>query len=601
MDADGCNLRTYDAAMSDEKPTLAEGQTVAEEEAVVSLRHTDVRGERYAPLGEIGRGGMGEISLCLDRRIGRRVALKRSRPGTNLERFVREACVQGQLEHPTIVPLYDMIVSASGETSFTMKRVRGRTLKDVLASLAKGDAATSERFTQRKLLTDFGSVCLGVAFAHSRGVVHRDLKPENLMLGDYGEVYVLDWGVAKIRETPALPEEPVELPMHADATAAGSMIGTPGYMSPEQCMGELDEIDDRSDVYSLGAILFEILALQRLHKGKTVEALVESTLRGADAHADARAPGRNVPPELDAICVRATAQRREDRFATARDLHDAIERYLNHDRDTELRRTLAARHAEVAKATSDRKVALSEAGRALALDPTNDDAQRVLLRLLTEPPERVPEEAQRELDASWDEQRRKSSSYGVYTIPLFAMFAPVMIAMGVESWATFAVFFGGFALFFVGCAVITRMERPGNRAPIALALICTVVNAASSMLFGPLVVTPTFAMLSTVTLVTQVERHRWFVLLLGFVPIIAPLVATHFGLAPPSYSFSDGVMHVLPVMVHLRPFWSLVLLVTMNLTCLVAATVLAAQLRGNLTVTERKLVVQAWQLRQLLP
>jgi serine/threonine protein kinase len=583
-----------------EAETVAEGQTAVDEEVAVSLRHTSEGGERYVTVGELGRGGMGEVTLCLDRRIGRRVALKRTRPGANAERFVREACVQGQLQHPTVVPLYDMS-SDGGRTSFTMKHVRGMTFKAILAGLAAGDPAIGGRFSQRKLLSDFASVCLGVAFAHDRGVVHRDLKPENLMAGDYGEVYVLDWGVAKIADAAALADDRVELTADAHATAAGSMIGTPGYMSPEQCVGETENLDGRSDVYSLGAILFEILALERLHEGKTVEERVESTLQGADARASVRAPDRDVAPELEAVCVRATAKDRAARFASARELHDAVERYLNHDRDVELRRTMAASHAREAARAKDRRRALSEAGRALALDPANAEAQNVLLRLLTEPPAETPPEARAQLERSFDAMRREVARTSVGAILPFGLFLPPLLLMGVRQWASFATMFAGIALFLVACWFGARSERPGNRFPLLIGFVTAAVNTLAATIFGPLIAAPSLTILATVTLVSQVDRHRWLVVLLGVFPILAPFAAARLGVLPRSYAFSGGTIHVLPFMVGFPETWSLVLLVAMNLVALSAATMLAARLRDNLAEAERKLVVQTWQLKHLLP
>ncbi|MCZ7681650.1 MAG: serine/threonine protein kinase [Sandaracinaceae bacterium] len=185
---------------------LAHARTVASADSAPS--HVDAgpvslselgRGARYVRGAVIGAGGMGEVRLDRDRRIGREVAVKRlhaalgGREDTQA-RFLREARVQGQLEHPAIVPVYDLGAGEDGELYFTMKRVRGRTLADILADLAHGDAEAKKRFGRRRLLSAFSQVCLAIDYAHARGVMHRDLKPGNVMLGDWGEVYVLDWG-----------------------------------------------------------------------------------------------------------------------------------------------------------------------------------------------------------------------------------------------------------------------------------------------------------------------------------------------------------------------------------------------------------------------
>src|SRR6185437_2580174 len=275
---------------------------------------------RYATVDALGAGGMGEVVLCRDRRVGREIAMKRIRREWSSDagvraRFVLEARVQGSLEHPAVVPVYDLGLTAEGEAYFTMKRVRGTNLEQVLASLAAGDPTVERAYFRRKLLTALAQVCLAVELAHGRGLVHRDLKPGNVMFGDFGEVYVLDWGLAKVPGAlAALPSTGAPL-SQGKLTSAGSMLGTPGYMAPEQARGE--ELDARADVYALGAILFEILTLRPLHEGSTGAALIASALAGADAHASSRAPDRDVPPELEAAWERATALDPRDRLSSA--------------------------------------------------------------------------------------------------------------------------------------------------------------------------------------------------------------------------------------------------------------------------------------------
>jgi eukaryotic-like serine/threonine-protein kinase len=317
-------------------------------------RTRKVRESRYAVRGTLGEGGMGDVVLCADQVIGRDVAMKVMRSTDEVEeeaeaRFLREARVQGRLEHPSIVPLYDMGRDADGNVYFTMKCVRGQTLAKILIRLAARDPGALVSWSRRKLLRAFGQACLAVDFAHARGVLHRDLKPSNIMIGDFGEVYVLDWGVAKLMERPR-GEDSTRTPSSDDGalTPMGEVIGTLGYMPPEQATGGLDSLDARADVYALGAILFELLALEPLHVGVGKAKLLASTMHGADARLSARAPERDVPLELEAICSKATASKREDRYRSARELNDALERYLDPDRDvrrraSSVRRVLSAR------------------------------------------------------------------------------------------------------------------------------------------------------------------------------------------------------------------------------------------------------------------
>ncbi len=200
--------------------------------------------QRYTDLGTLGEGGMGTVLLCEDVQVGRRIALKklkgsRGNNASAMARFVREARVQGQLEHPAVLPVYDLGVDEAGAVYFTMKRVRGRTLEEVLSDLKTGVAATTAEYDLHRLVSIFAQLCLAVDYAHQHGVLHRDIKPANVMLGDFGEVYLVDWGLAKL----LAPTTSLAKRARADGrpsggqTAAGALLGTPGYMSPEQCRG----------------------------------------------------------------------------------------------------------------------------------------------------------------------------------------------------------------------------------------------------------------------------------------------------------------------------------------------------------------------------
>jgi eukaryotic-like serine/threonine-protein kinase len=218
---------------------------------------------RYVVGGVLGAGGMGVVHTCFDSHMGREVAMKlirADRDATQLEpRFLAEARVQGSMEHPGIVPVHDLGRDAEGRAFFTMKHVRGVGLDVILARIRRGDADATREYPPHRLLTAFAQICLTVDFAHGRGVSHRDLKPANVMLGDHGEVYVLDWGIAKVR--PPVTDGDETQPAFAPA-AARTLVGTLGYAAPELVNGGRG--DPLSDVFSLGAILFEILACEPL-------------------------------------------------------------------------------------------------------------------------------------------------------------------------------------------------------------------------------------------------------------------------------------------------------------------------------------------------
>lgn len=223
---------------------------------VARLKHVAVWPEfsssRYSVLEEIGRGGMGTVYLAIDEELGREVAIKIPNGITSAaseHRLQLEARVLASLEHPGIVPIHDTGRLADGRLFYVMKRVRGRTLREHLRDLPD--------LTER--LRVFDRICEPVAFAHAQGIIHRDLKPDNVMVGAFGEVMVMDWGVAKHVSEEAGAQEVHDGDVVDGGTDPGTRIGTTGFMPPEQARGELDLVDRRADIYSLGAMLFLLL------------------------------------------------------------------------------------------------------------------------------------------------------------------------------------------------------------------------------------------------------------------------------------------------------------------------------------------------------
>ena len=278
----------------------------------------DLSGTRYRLLERVARGGMGVVYAAEDQKLQRRVALKvldlPQAGGDLANRLVREARVLARLEHPGIVPVHDVGTLADGRVFYTMKFVEGQRLDQFIETVA----------SLQDRLRLFLRICDAVAFAHARGVLHRDLKPANIMVGPFGEVLVMDWGLAKILHADSQTMPPTADPeatifekttQSAEETSStkssvitghGTVMGTPGYMSPEQARGEIDALDARSDIFSLGALLRFVLTQ--------------------------RTPSGGVPRldrSLQAVCAKAAAEQRDSRYASVQELSLDVSRYLD--------------------------------------------------------------------------------------------------------------------------------------------------------------------------------------------------------------------------------------------------------------------------------
>ena len=299
----------------------------------------------YRLLRKLGQGGMGTVWLAHDEKLGRLVAIKEihnhgSDPESTLYRFRREAQVTGRLEHPSIVPIHEMgECEDTGKTFYVMRFLGKRTLEEEIAEYhERRDAGDVNPMHLHRLLTAFVTVCQAIAYAHSRNVVHRDLKPENIALDDYGQVIVLDWGLAKLTGRGELQEIFGDIQLGelnaANDTSAGQVLGTPMYMAPEQAAGRIDEIEQTTDVYGLGAVLFSILTgyapHEKSNQTKTSTTNVSELFQTIVSSEAPRARSLNpeVPAELDAVCAKAMANKRYARYATALELADDVQRWM---------------------------------------------------------------------------------------------------------------------------------------------------------------------------------------------------------------------------------------------------------------------------------
>lgn len=650
---------------------------------------------RYQYRGELGHGGMGDVRLYRDRIIGRDIAkktLRRSDVGEDApsyHRFLREARIQGQLQHPAIVPVHELGIDRDGAPYFVMKRVRGVSLREVLSKLADEDAETVQKFTLRKLLSAFDTVCQAVHFAHMRGVLHRDLKPANIMLGDYGEVYVLDWGLAKLRDPQAggAPGEAVGETSRSDGdddagddgddnagddagddanedaagdeqgppratrvraqsvtgsaseeTRAGTILGTPGYMAPEQFSGFVARVDERSDVYALGMILFEILTLDKFHHGDSIEDLRWSTLHEGVIRARERCPEQDIPPELDAICARATAYEPEQRFADVGELARALASYLDGDRDLARRKQLADIRAAEAKTALAKSRATGESGAesdsegslsasadmdraddgadeavwrgramravtaALGLYPDHREAREVLLHMLTTPPRTVPPEAQAEMAASERHKHRRAALMATLVYLGFALYIPFPIWMGVRSPFAFALLAACIATCALWSYYLYRNPPGDSGVPIGHLTMATITVMVSAAMAGPFILVPMLALANTMVYIASTgRRRRWLIVVAGCLAIALPWLLQALSWLPASMHFYDGGIAIAPVMFELPATATNTFLLLSNLMILLTGALYVSRLRDSFTDAERALQLQAWQLRQIVP
>jgi serine/threonine-protein kinase len=287
---------------------------------------------KFVPRGVLGKGGSGVVVRALDQDILREVAIKVMAVelpdgGPGATRFVEEARITGQLEHPNVVPVYEFATEDTGRRYLCMKLVEGENLEDVITRVGE---ARLDPEGLADFLQIFVKVCDAVSFAHSRGVIHRDLKPSNVMVSDFGQVYVLDWGIARIvpvegtgpRVRLATGEEE---PRQADPQ--GTLVGTPCYMAPEQLQGNNDQLDARTDVFALGGTLYQILTGQPPLTPDMVRAIRLHQQPAPIARPEQLVAGGRIPPELTRIVLKAMAFAPSDRYPSVGELKRDVERF----------------------------------------------------------------------------------------------------------------------------------------------------------------------------------------------------------------------------------------------------------------------------------
>jgi serine/threonine protein kinase len=292
--------------------------------------------DRYQIQRLHARGGIGQVWLARDGGLGREIALKELRPDRRegsayVARFIREAQITGQLEHPSIVPVYELVRrdQQAGGPFYVMRFIKGRTLKQASTAFHEDRPGGARGLAFRALIQPMVDVCNAIAYAHSRGVIHRDLKGSNVVVGDFGEVTVVDWGLARLvgQDEPDL-DTPAAVAVDPDNqfTQPGQVIGTPAYMAPEQAAGRLDLLEPRTDVYGLGAILYEILTGRPPFTGEDQAEVLRLVSEGSPAPPRRHWP--QAPPALEAVCLKALAREPADRYASATEMAQDLQSWL---------------------------------------------------------------------------------------------------------------------------------------------------------------------------------------------------------------------------------------------------------------------------------
>ncbi|HTL34817.1 MAG TPA: serine/threonine-protein kinase [Kofleriaceae bacterium] len=559
----------------------------------------DSRLDRFRLGDVLGRGGMGEVFAAVDDTLGRDVAIKRVRGEQSVDlvrRFVREAKIQGCLDHPAIPPVHELGWDADGRPFLVMKRLSGTTLAMILRD-------TTRARSRESLLRAFVDACLAVEFAHAHGVIHRDIKPSNIMLGEFGEVYVLDWGIAKIvgdvdPRVAGVRQWSNDL---GDETLEGAIVGTPGYIAPELLAGE--EVDGRADVFALGCVLFEILS------GSPPFTPGDRAVIGPK-QPSVRAPDRDIPPELDMLCVEACA-RVDERVSSARALAERVQRYLDGDRDLAMRRELARKHFEKARAALDKDpgnaVAMREAGRALALDPELAEASALVTRLMLEPPATTPPELEKRIAAAEAEGARRHAGFAGLASLSYLIFVPVFLWIGMPHPSSLLVLFGCVA----GLLVAGRHAKARGAHPvhyIVSTLLASTVIGWFSWGYSPALIAPGLACVTVMLLLAGPEFRHWrysILTVLGLeLGVFAPWLAMQLGWSRESLAVHGNELVVRMIAMTSDPEKSIPFTIGIALWC--AGIVIFGALHARLISSgewsaQRRLVVQAWRLSQLSP
>ena len=366
---------------------------------------------RYTWLGPLGEGGQGSVELVQDHDLGRPLALKtllpHKRSGDHLLDLYREARITGQLDHPQIIRIYDVGQLPDGRLYYTMPRMPGASLHDVLVLLRRGDTDTVKKWDLPALVSALEKACHGVGYAHSFGVIHRDLKPANILLGSHGEVLVVDWGIARVLEPKSGEDsEPALLWSRTGEVRKERVRGSPPYMAPEQIQHP-NQVTPAADVFCLGVILYEALTGGSPFPGKDVDTIVRGVCHGRPVPPRERAPGRNIPAELEEICLRAIEKFPGHRFATAGEFASALSNYLAGGR----RKEQSARRLKEARSMHERLKTLAQ---------RQSDAQQNLASMNT--PRVENDESSRDLATLKEEsQSLRRAADGVFTEGVWAL------------------------------------------------------------------------------------------------------------------------------------------------------------------------------------
>jgi eukaryotic-like serine/threonine-protein kinase len=539
---------------------------------------------------QLGRGGMGEVMLATDPEIGREIAIKRmlraEEPAARA-RFIREAKIQARLGHPAIVPVHEIGADANGRPYFTMKRLTGKTMQEVLRDPG---------VRQQRLLRALVDVCRAIELAHASGVIHRDLKPGNIMLGEYGEVYVIDWGVARVVGS---ADESTDAGLPAEAeTAAGTMLGTLGYMAPEQ-MEDSTTVGPAADVYALGCVLYEILTGVRAHP-PGADAMT-STMLDMVRPPTTRTPDRNIPLELEELCMGALAFRPGDR-PTARTLADRLEDYLDGDRDLERRRAVAAGHLTAARtALADparRAEAAHEAGRALALDPTSPEAGELVQQLMFEIPPTLPPELTSRLGDLDHEMSRESARAALGVLVPMSITVPLLGVGGVASWPWLVGLIAALAVMGV---VAYQQSRTGKTDDYMALVGMMAITVLMTRVGGLFVLTPMVVCVALMGLGQQAPfiRRPVFLVMAPIATLAIPFVLERVGVFETSQDVEAGKLVVTSTILELN--WrTLTMLLVVHVVMAIAAALfgraLGASRRRALVDSE----IQRWHLQQLI-